>query len=215
MNNTIWNRKYFKTVSSYPGKPRTWLDLKYTKNMLATQLAWPSNKSQCSSRKFVKKIKNLRIKCIQDYIKWNRKRQNNVLFLNNIRKKNTLPINKAKGDRLWTCIIITMKTEKLSQFILPFFYAIFNLHHMFLYVGRISDAKQEKHVFLNKKHCPKKCFFMFFYYYLQFKGRKVFFNTLECLFMLYRSCKTLHSVCQLHFHRFRDKLRNALQYKSP
>ena len=26
----------------------------------------------------------------------------------------------------------------------------------------------------------------------QFKGCKVFFNTLECLFMLYTSCKTLH-----------------------
>ena len=66
-----------------------------------------------------------------------------------------------------------------------------------------SDAKQKKHVFLKiknslkKKHHPKK---LFFYYYLQFKGRKVFFNTLECLFMLYTSCKTLHSVCQLHFH---------------
>ena len=41
---------------------------------------------------------------------------------------------------------------------------------------------------------------MVFYDYLQFKDRKVFFNTLECLFMLYTSCKTLHSVCQLHFH---------------
>ena len=56
---------------------------------------------------------------------------------------------------------------------------------------------------------------MFFYYYLQFKGRKEFFNTLECLFMLYTSCKTLHSVCQLHFHGFRDKLLTELQYKSP
>ena len=55
---------------------------------------------------------------------------------------------------------------------------------------------------------------MFFYYYLQFKGWKVFFNTLECLFMLYTSYKTLHSVCQLHFHGFRDKLLNELQYKS-
>ena len=35
---------------------------------------------------------------------------------------------------------------------------------------------------------------MVFYYYLQFKGRKVFFNTLECLFMLYTSCKTLFSM---------------------
>ena len=41
-----------------------------------------------------------------------------------------------------------------------------------------SDAKQKNafflHFFLN--HRPKK---LFFYYYLQFKGRKVFFNTLE------------------------------------
>ena len=29
-----------------------------------------------------------------------------LIHLNNIRKKNTLPINKAKGDRLWMCIII-------------------------------------------------------------------------------------------------------------
>ena len=56
---------------------------------------------------------------------------------------------------------------------------------------------------------------MFFYYYLQFKGRKVFFNTLECLFVLYTSSKILHSVCQLYFHGFRDKLLNELQYKSP
>ena len=56
---------------------------------------------------------------------------------------------------------------------------------------------------------------MVFYYYLQFKGRKVIFNTLECLFMLYTTFKTLHLVCQLHFHRFRDKLLNELQYKSP
>ena len=55
---------------------------------------------------------------------------------------------------------------------------------------------------------------MVFYYYLQFKDRKVFFNTVECLFMLYTSCETLHSVCQLHFHGFRDKLLNELQYKS-
>ena len=58
--------------------------------------------------------------------------------------------------------------------------------------------------FLNKKlfffkQSAKKLFSIVFYYYLQFKGRKVFFNTLECLFMLYTSCKTLHSVCQLHF----------------
>ena len=59
--------------------------------------------------------------------------------------------------------------------------------------ARPSDAKQ-------KKHHPKKTFLCFFYYYLQFKGRKVFFNTLECLFILYTSCKTLHSECQLHFH---------------
>ena len=66
--------------------------------------------------------------------------------------------------------------------------------------------QSKKKVFFNKKTVfkkktsQKKCFFMFFYYHLQFKGRKVFFNTLECLFMLYTSCKTLHSVCQLHFH---------------
>ena len=71
-----------------------------------------------------------------------------------------------------------------------------------------SDAKQKKHVvffkiknlFFKKNHCPKKLVFYVFFYYFQFKGRKVFFNTLECLFMLYTSCKTLHSVCQLHFH---------------
>ena len=34
------------------------------------------------------------------------KETKNVLHLNNIRKKNTLPINKAKWDRLWMCIII-------------------------------------------------------------------------------------------------------------
>ena len=56
---------------------------------------------------------------------------------------------------------------------------------------------------------------MVFYYYFQFKGMRVFFNTLEFLFMLYTSCKTLHSECQLHFHLFRDKLLNELQYKSP
>ena len=84
-----------------------------------------------------------------------------------------------------------------------------------------SDAKKKKHYFFNKKKCLKKTivnknlFLMVFYYYLQFKGRKVFFNTLECLFMLYTSCKTLHSVSQLHFHSFRDKLLNELQYKSP
>ena len=32
--------------------------------------------------------------------------------------------------------------------------------------------------------------------------------------MLYTSRKTLHTVCQLHFHGFRDKLLNELQYKS-
>ena len=53
---------------------------------------------------------------------------------------------------------------------------------------------------LKKKKSYKKNFLNFFYYYFQFKGRKVFFNTLECLFMLYTSSKTLHSVCQLHFH---------------
>ena len=80
-----------------------------------------------------------------------------------------------------------------------------------------SDAKQKntffcliKNFFLKKKTSSKKLFFMFFYYYLQFKGRKVFFNTLECLFMLYTSCKILHSVCQLHFHWVRDKLLNPL-----
>ena len=64
-----------------------------------------------------------------------------------------------------------------------------------------SDTKQKKPCwFLEKKIMSKKNVFMVFYYYLKFKGRKVFFNTLECLFMLYTSCKTLHSVCQLHFH---------------
>ena len=69
-----------------------------------------------------------------------------------------------------------------------------------------SDAKQKKKSFFSIKtffflnHCPKKTFFIVFDYYLQFKGRKVFFNTLQCLFMLYTSCKTLNSVCQLHFH---------------
>ena len=47
--------------------------------------------------------------------------------------------------------------------------------------------------FKKKNIVKKKLFFMGFYYYLQFKGRKVFFNTIECLFMLYTSCKTLHS----------------------
>ena len=76
-------------------------------------------------------------------------------------------------------------------------------------MGTVSAAKQKKHVgffnkklfFFLKKHRPKKTVFYIFFYYLQFKGRKVFFNTLECLFMLYTSCKTLHSVCQLHFQR--------------
>ena len=75
----------------------------------------------------MKKIKNPRIQCIQDYIKWNRKKQKNVLHLNNIRMKNTLLINKAywielhvialhvialhviarQGNaQLWMCIII-------------------------------------------------------------------------------------------------------------
>ena len=67
------------------------------------------------------------------------------------------------------------------------------------------QSKKNTFIFLNKnvfkkKTLSPKIFFMFFYYYLQFKGRKMFFNTLECLFMLYTSCKTLHSVCQLHFH---------------
>ena len=66
--------------------------------------------------------------------------------------------------------------------------------------GDPSDAKQKNTAFF-LNHLPEKnVFFMFSYYYLQFKGRKVFFNTLECLFMLYTSCKTLHSVCKLHFH---------------
>ena len=72
-----------------------------------------------------------------------------------------------------------------------------------------------KKTFKKKNIIQKNRFFMVFYYYLQFIARKVFFNTLECLFMLYTSCKTLHSVCQLHFHWFRDKLLNELQYKSP
>ena len=53
------------------------------------------------------------------------------------------------------------------------------------------------------------------FYFFKFKGAKVCLNTLECLFMLYTSCKTLHSVCQLDFHGFRDKLLTELQYKSP
>ena len=123
MNNTIWNGKYFKMI--YPGKPRTWswfkttpktcwqlsmhdhLNSRSVTNMLDINIIMGMTiKSQCLSRKILKKIKNSRIKCIQDYIKWNRKGQNNVLHLNNIRKKNTLPINKAKGDLLWMCIII-------------------------------------------------------------------------------------------------------------
>ena len=39
--------------------------------------------------------------------KMKQKETNNALHLNNIRKKNTPPVNKAKGDRLWMCIIIT------------------------------------------------------------------------------------------------------------
>ena len=83
-----------------------------------------------------------------------------------------------------------------------------------IYMGKycwVIVIQSKINIFLNKKQFKKKnikknCFFMFFYYYLQFKGRKLFFNTLECLFMLYTSCKTLHSVCQLNFHWFRDKL---------
>ena len=74
---------------------------------------------------------------------------------------------------------------------------------------KIKNSLKKKNI-VKKKH-----FFIVFYYYLQFKGSKVFFNTLECLFILYTSCKTLHSACQLHFHWFRDKLLNELQYKSP
>ena len=85
----------------------------------------------------------------------------------------------------------------------------------------VSDAKQKKHVFLKIKnsfflnHHPQKFFFIVFCYYLQFKRQESVFNTLECLFMLYTSSKTLQLVCQLHFHGFRDKLLNELQYKSP
>ena len=66
----------------------------------------------------------------------------------------------------------------------------------------VMQSKKTRSFFKIKNHLkkiprPKK---RFFYYYFQFKGRKVFFDTLECLFMLYTSCKTLHSVCQLHFH---------------
>ena len=73
---------------------------------------------------------------------------------------------------------------------------------------------QSKILFFFKTSVKKTVFLMFFYY-LQLKGRKVFFNTLGCLFMLYTSYKTLHPVCQLHFHFFRDKLLNESQYKSP
>ena len=78
-----------------------------------------------------------------------------------------------------------------------------------------SDAKQKKTHLKKKKKIQKNCFFMVFCYYLQFKGTKVIFNTLGCLFMLYTTCKTLHLECQLHFHGFRDKLLNELQCKSP
>ena len=74
-------------------------------------------------------------------------------------------------------------------------------------ITEYNDAKQKKtrsffliKTFLKKKkHRTKKMLFYGFCYYLQFKGIKEFFNTLECLFMLYTSCKTLHSVCQLHY----------------
>ena len=71
-----------------------------------------------------------------------------------------------------------------------------------------SDAKQKKSIFLNKKLVflktivKKKTFFTFFYY-LQFKGRKVFFNTLECLFMLHTSCKT-YLTCIMSFYMGQD-----------
>ena len=54
---------------------------------------------------------------------------------------------------------------------------------------------------------------MVFYYYLQFKLGKVFFNTLEWLFMLYTSCKTLHSV--IAFSLIQRQITYELQYKSP
>ena len=73
---------------------------------------------------------------------------------------------------------------------------IFNIHHR-----KTSDAK-------------KNYFCMFFIIIYNLKAGKYFFNTPECLFILYTSCKTLHSVC-LHFYWFRDKLLNELQYKSP
>ena len=103
-------------------------DLKYTKNMLALSLHdYPNslsitntldikiimgmtqiNRNACKE-KLWKKFKIHEQKCIQDYIKWNRDQKNkNVLHLNNIKSKNTLPINKAKGDRTNTgCALLS------------------------------------------------------------------------------------------------------------
>ena len=49
---------------------------------------------------------------------------------------------------------------------------------------------------------------MFLYYYLQYKERKIYFNTLGCLFILYMyrlqqhnaGCKTVCALCKLHLH---------------
>ena len=101
-----------------------------------------------------------------------------------------------------------------------FFCHFFNIVYQPIWLNKylVMQSKKNMLFFLIKK----RFFFLnivqktlVFYYYLQFKGRKMFFNTLECLFMLYTSCKTLHSVCQLYFHWFSDKLLNELQYKSP
>ena len=45
----------------------------------------------------------------------------------------------------------------------------------------MSFFLNKKPVFFFKKTSSKKKSFFMFFYYFQFKGRKVFFNTLECL----------------------------------
>ena len=76
-----------------------------------------------------------------------------------------------------------------------------------------SDAKQKNVFFciIFFKQLIRKPVLMFFFYYLQFKERTIYFNTLEYyLFMLYIQsntiCETLHALYELHLHFFKDKL---------
>ena len=121
-------------------------------------------------------------------------------FLNKIAGVNSILITKSINLQLFTlilysvgvrCGVDTFKLTASAQSINRELYESINCISQFrlqIYRFLIDKLHIES---VCSKHRPKKLFF----YYLQFKGKKVFFNTLECLLILYTSCKTLHSVC--------------------